>query len=90
MLLELGSDAPLSSLLQEGPYSEFLATSRLKKIIGTRLGPRYERLVTKCLQCDFGLGSSELEEPEVQSAFFQNVVSESNVCLKAATSFKRH
>lgn len=95
MLLELGFDAPLSSLQkasdlkdgQETPYSEFLAASRLKKIVGTRLGARYERLVTKCLHCDFGLGSSELDSPEVQNAFFQDVVCELNLCLKAATKF---
>lgn len=95
MLLELGFDAPLSSLQQasdlkdgqETPYSEFLAASRLKKIVGTRLGARYERLVTKCLHCDFGLGSSELDSPELQNAFFHDVVCELNLCLKAATKF---
>ncbi|MCJ1248659.1 hypothetical protein MMC30_005877 [Trapelia coarctata] len=95
ILLELGFDAPLSSLRQESdlkdgqetPYTEFLTASRLKKIVGTRLGARYERLVTKCLHCDFGLGSSELDSPEVQNAFFQDVVCELNVCLNAATKF---
>jgi hypothetical protein len=95
MLLELGFDAPLSSLQQasdledghETPYSEFFAASRLKRIVGTRLGARYERLVTKCLQCDFGLGSSELDRPDVQNAFFRDVVCELNLCLEAATKF---
>jgi len=88
MLLELGFDAPLSSLqqapdLKDGQgtaYSEFLAASRLKKIVGTRL-------VTKCLQRDFGLGSSELDSPEAQNAFSHDVVCELNLCPKAATKF---
>ena len=95
ILLELGFDAPIASLQQDGdlvngietPYTEFLVASRLKKVVGTKLGPRFERLVMKCLHCDFGLGSAELNNPGMQNAFFHDVVCELDTCLKAATIF---
>ena len=39
------------------------------------LGPRYQRIVQKCLQCNFGFGN-DLETTNLQSAVYRGVVSE--------------
>lgn len=41
----------------------------------SRLGPTYQRLTQKCLECDFGCGK-DLAQPELQSAVYQDVVCE--------------
>lgn len=41
----------------------------------SRLGPRYQRLTQKCLECDFGFGK-DLAQPELQSAVYRDVVCE--------------
>lgn len=41
----------------------------------SRLGPRYQRLTQKCLDCDFGFGK-DLAQPELQSAVYRDVVCE--------------
>lgn len=41
----------------------------------SRLGPRYQKLTQKCLECDFGCGK-DLAQPKLQSAIYQDVVCE--------------
>ncbi|RYP47606.1 hypothetical protein DL768_006392 [Monosporascus sp. mg162] len=43
--------------------------------VNSRLGPRYQRLTQKCIECDFGCGS-DLGKPELQSAIYTDVVEE--------------
>lgn len=42
---------------------------------GSRLGPRYQRLTQKCLECDFGFGK-DLAQPELQGAVYRDVACE--------------
>ncbi|KAI9881509.1 MAG: hypothetical protein M1830_000072 [Pleopsidium flavum] len=93
VLLELGFEAPIQDLQQpeertEGLASEFTnyrTARRLSKAVSSKVSSRYGKLVNKCLYCDFGLGGSyELEDTELQSAFFQDVVCELDKCLNAA------
>ncbi|KAH7324394.1 hypothetical protein B0I35DRAFT_424073 [Stachybotrys elegans] len=41
----------------------------------SRLGPRYQNVVYRCLECDFGYGS-DFESADLQRAFYRTVVSE--------------
>jgi hypothetical protein len=38
------------------------------------LGPRYRKIVERCLRCDFGVGSEDLESEELQRAVWSKVV----------------
>lgn len=42
---------------------------------GSRLGPRYQRLTQKCLDCDFGFGK-DLTHAELQGAVYRDVACE--------------
>lgn len=93
-LIELGFDAPLHDLqqpedLKDGvpnQYSEFWTAKRLGAIVSNKLGAKYGRIVSKCLNCDFGLGGSyELGSPDLQNAFFHDVVRELDMCLDAVS-----
>jgi len=95
-LIELGFDAPLSDLqqpedLKDGlpnQYSEFWTAKRLGALVSKKLGARYGKVVSKCLNCDFGLGGSyELASPDLQNAFFHDVVRELDICLDAVLRF---
>lgn len=57
----------------------------------SRLGPTYQRLTQKCLECDFGFGK-DLAQPELQSAVYRDVVCELEelvVLLEGRQSGKR-
>jgi hypothetical protein len=41
----------------------------------SRLGPRYDKLTTKCLYCDFGYGA-DLNKPQLQGAIYDSVIHE--------------
>lgn len=40
-----------------------------------RLGPRYQALTQKCIECDFGVGS-DLGNPQLQGSIYESVVCE--------------
>jgi hypothetical protein len=81
MLLELAFEAPLRTMErpidsdsdQDERYIEFFIAKRLSKIASRPLGPKYAKIVRKCLQCDFGRGD-DLEDPSLQQCFYQEVV----------------
>jgi len=41
----------------------------------SKLGPRYDELTQRCLNCDFGFGD-DLEKPQLQCAVYESVVCE--------------
>jgi hypothetical protein len=81
ILLELAFEAPLRNLqkstdlegCQDHRHTEFFTAKRLSHSVSPPLGLRYNELVRKCLQCDFGRGE-DLKRPELQEAFYRDVV----------------
>jgi hypothetical protein len=52
----------------------------------SKMGPRYARLVNRCVFCDFGLGGNyELDMLELQSMLFRDFVLELEECFKVAS-----
>ncbi|KAJ4415946.1 hypothetical protein N0V82_007068 [Gnomoniopsis sp. IMI 355080] len=67
-LLQIGQWDPL----QPG---NIVAVRKVADLADSRLGPKYQRLTQKCLECDFGFGK-DLAQPELQSAVYRDVVCE--------------
>jgi hypothetical protein len=72
-------------LLQIGRWSrveadDILQVRRLAQQV-PRLGPKYRDLMQKCLNCDFGCGSS-LTRPQLQQAVFEDVVEELDAMIR--------
>ncbi|GAP85045.1 hypothetical protein SAMD00023353_3900910 [Rosellinia necatrix] len=67
------------ALLQIGRWSQLDAsdvfTIRKLASVNGRLGPRYQELTQKCIDCDFGHGS-DLGSPPLQRAFYKSVICE--------------
>lgn len=70
------------ALLQIGQWDAFNADDivQVRKISqlaehGSRLGPRYQKITQKCLECDFGYGK-DLNQAELQNAVYRDVVCE--------------
>ena len=84
ILIELALQAPLSSLRedqdlpdgQESRHTDFFVADRLSKSMATSLGPNYAKVVRKCLGCDFGEGTTDLNDPGLQAVFYRDVVCE--------------
>lgn len=84
ILIELAFQAPLRTLYKSGDLingqsntlSDFFVATRLSKTISSSLGPTYGMVVRKCLGCDFGQGTSDLNDEKLQTAFYQDVVCE--------------
>ena len=84
ILIELAYQAPLRSLLeardltngQESKHTDFFIAERLSKSMGTSLGASYAKIVRKCLGCDFGEGTTDLNDPGLQAVFYKDVVCE--------------
>lgn len=83
-LIELAYQAPLQSLRedrdltngQESKHTDFFIADRLSKSMGTSLGVNYAKIVRKCLGCDFGEGTTDLNDPGLQAVFYKDVVCE--------------
>ena len=84
VLIELALQAPLRSLYKSSDMingqcnalSDFLVASRLSETISSSLGPMYGKIVRKCLNCDFGQGTSDLGNEKLKAAVYQDVVCE--------------
>jgi hypothetical protein len=84
VLLELAYQTPLQSLRassdlnngSESRHTDFFVADRLSKTMATSLGVRYAKIVRKCLGCDFGEGTTDLEDANLQAAFYSDVVCE--------------
>ncbi|KAH7066347.1 hypothetical protein BKA63DRAFT_557856 [Paraphoma chrysanthemicola] len=59
--------------MREGDPDEFYAAHRIVRG-PPPLGPKYRKIVERCLRCDFGAGSEDLEDAELQRAVWSKVV----------------
>lgn len=71
-LLELGYIKPLEALCEEQAQDPIFTARRLAES-DHPLGLRYQRIVQRCLQCNFGFGTN-LSKKELQSAVYGDVV----------------
>jgi hypothetical protein len=84
ILIELAYQAPLSTLRRDQDslncpnhsYADFFTADRISRSMVSSLGARYAKVVRKCLGCNFGEGTTELEDPVLQSLFYRDVVCE--------------
>jgi hypothetical protein len=85
IFLELAYQTPLSSLNSRNKYrdqTEFDKANQYSKIVGSILGPRYAKIVRKCLGCDFGQ-DVDLGSPELEAAVYRHVVVELDQLVRA-------
>lgn len=83
ILLELACQAPLSKLREEedllsGPKNastDFEVANAISETLSTDMGIPFQKMVQKCLNCDFGSGTN-LNDPGLQAAFHRDVVCE--------------
>ncbi|KAI0443963.1 hypothetical protein F4803DRAFT_281702 [Xylaria telfairii] len=68
-LLQIGRWDPLADATDDVVVVRRLATRN------GRLGPRYQALTQKCIECDFGEGS-DLGNPQLQGTIYESVVCE--------------
>ena len=61
---------------EEGSYpSEFHNAKRLSRDMRMfLLVPRYAKIVQQCIDCNFGQGEDNLNNPQIREVFYQNVV----------------
>jgi hypothetical protein len=71
--LEIGHWKPLSSLVEKDYDTDEVDTARRLSFGNSKLGRRYDEIVRKCLQCNFGFGT-DLKRTELQSAVYSDVV----------------
>jgi hypothetical protein len=84
ILIELARQAPLSTFrerselsnTQESQFSDFVIADRVSKSLGSSLGVSYAKVVRKCIGCDFGEGTTDLNDPGLQAVFYRDVVCE--------------
>lgn len=86
ILLEVGFARPWPMLresviktLPENKSTDYHVAEKLACLLVNTMGPKYPRIIRKCLGCDFGLGESDLESEGLQGSFLLDVV----VALKA-------
>lgn len=72
-LLEIGRWKQLSSLAEDELDTDEIDTARRLSYSSSALGRRYDEIVRKCLQCNFGVGT-DLNQMGLQSAVYTNVV----------------
>ena len=82
MLIELAFAATLQNLLnqkelsyRDTQYAEFFAARRLSGVVSREMGPRYSKIVQKCLGCHFASGT-DLNNSELQAEYYRDVVKE--------------
>ena len=71
-LLELGYIKPLEAFCEEQAQDPIFTARKLAEL-DHPLGLRYQRIVQRCLQCNFGFGT-DLSKKELQSAVYGDVV----------------
>ncbi|KAF2122843.1 hypothetical protein BDV96DRAFT_593328 [Lophiotrema nucula] len=71
-LLEIAHWQPLRSMA-ENDANDFFTAHRLVRG-RPPLGPKYRKVVERCLRCDFGVSSESLEDLELQQAVWAKVV----------------
>ena len=59
---------------RENGYTEFFAARRLARSAKTDMGPTYRKVVQKVVECDFGCALDDLNDPQLQAAFYHDVI----------------
>ncbi|KAK5008968.1 hypothetical protein LTR28_003259, partial [Elasticomyces elasticus] len=72
-LTEIGYRKPVRELRALCDLHEIISGRKLLNGLHTSLGPRYQEVVQKCLQCVFGAGS-DLSKETLQNAVYSEVV----------------
>jgi hypothetical protein len=76
VMLELAYQAPLRSLSiqsDRNSSTDFEIADKYSRLVGSMLGPRYARIVRKCIGCDFGK-DVDLSSQDLSLAVHQDVV----------------
>ncbi|KAK4981987.1 hypothetical protein LTR66_009556, partial [Elasticomyces elasticus] len=71
--LEIGYRKPVRELRALRDPHKIISGRKLLNGLHTSLGPRYQEVMRKCLQCDFGAGS-DLSKETLQNAVYSEVV----------------
>ena len=81
VLIELGYARPWAQLrhsvlklLPEQRNNDYHVAEKLASLLVNPMGPKYSRIVRKCIGCDFGLGESSLSSEDLQKTFLSDVV----------------
>lgn len=82
ILLELAYQAPLANLRTKEDLRnrethadmDFQTARRLSQGIITDFGSSYAKVVRQCLNCDFGQGTADLRDPDLQAVFYSDVI----------------
>jgi hypothetical protein len=80
LLLELAYSAPLPTLMKSSgtadmtAFDEWKAVQRLAARVSGQLGPTFAGVVRRCLFCNFGCDEDDLDNEEMQTAFYETVV----------------
>lgn len=72
-LLEIAHWKPLESKMISRDQKDQVYTARRLALGRAPLGPEYQKIVSKCLQCNFGMGT-ELSSKSLQTAVYNDVV----------------
>ena len=78
IFMELAYQAPFSSLgsrFKCGDQTESEKADQYSRTVGSILGPRYAKIVRKCIGCDFGQ-DVDLSSPELEVAVHRHVIME--------------
>jgi hypothetical protein len=83
ILLELACQAPFSKLREEeelisnpeDPNTDLDVANFISETLCTDMGISFQKIVQKCLNCDFANGT-DLKNPNLQAAFHNDVVCE--------------
>ena len=84
ILIELARQAPLNTFRERRELSntfdthssDYVIADRVSKSLGSSLGVSYAKVVRKCIGCDFGEGTTDLNDPGLQAVFYRDVVCE--------------
>ena len=80
MLMQIGFESTIQALrkdvdvLHGSELADFKTAMRLDEAIEKPLGMKFAKITRKCLNCDFGVGKYDLMAPELQNAFYENVI----------------
>ncbi|KAL9596786.1 MAG: hypothetical protein Q9179_004497 [Wetmoreana sp. 5 TL-2023] len=94
ILIELAYNCPLQDLTkpednQGDPHTLYWSATRLAEGLGRKLGPLYAGAAKICLYGGFG-ESTDLNDAEVQTQFFDEVVGKLARCAEAVQGFKQY
>lgn len=84
-LLEIGLRGDVQSLRRGNDPHEVVTARKLLIGLHTQMGPKYQDIVRRCIQCDFAFGT-DLSKKELQSAVYSDVVCPLEDMIKAYQS----